>query len=137
MVTLMLLRRMPEYIEIVRGHGWSNQLPVRSIRDNEFTILGTGDIGRHVADRLRGMGAAKIVGLSRSGKPHPAFDEVYPISALDDVLPRTKILVMALPSTPETVHILNRERIALLPPTPASSTWAVAPLWTRRPWRRP
>ena len=87
MVTLMLLRRMPEYIEIVRGHGWSNQLPVRSIRDNEFTILGTGDIGRHVADRLRGMGAAKIVGLSRSGKPHPAFDEVYPISALDDVLP--------------------------------------------------
>ena len=83
MVTLMLLRRMPEYIEIVRGHGWSNQLPVRSIRDNEFTILGTGDIGRHVADRLRGMGAAKIVGLSRSGKPHPAFDEVYPISALD------------------------------------------------------
>ena len=32
MVTLMLLRRMPEYIEIVRGHGWSNQLPVRSIR---------------------------------------------------------------------------------------------------------
>ena len=68
MVTLMLLRRMPEYIEIVRGHGWSNQLPVRSIRDNEFTILGTGDIGRHVADRLRGMGAAKIVGLSRSGK---------------------------------------------------------------------
>ena len=54
MVTLMLLRRMPEYIEIVRGHGWSNQLPVRSIRDNEFTILGTGDIGRHVADRLRG-----------------------------------------------------------------------------------
>ena len=115
MVTLMLLRRMPEYIEIVRGHGWSNQLPVRSIRDNEFTILGTGDIGRHVADRLRGMGAAKIVGLSRSGKPHPAFDEVYPISALDDVLPRTKILVMALPSTPETVHILHRERIALLP----------------------
>ena len=115
MVTLMLLRRMPEYIEIVRGHGWSNQLPVRSIRDNEFTILGTGDIGRHVADRLRGMGAAKIIGLSRSGKLHPAFDEVYPISALDDVLPRTKILVMALPSTPETVHILNRERIALLP----------------------
>ena len=115
MVTLMLLRRMPEYEEIVRLHSWSNQLSIRSIRDNEFTILGTGDIGRHVAERMRGMGAAKIVGLSRSGKPHPAFDQVYPISALDDVLPQTKILVMALPGTAETVHILNRERIALLP----------------------
>ena len=115
MVTLMLLRRMPEYEEIVRRRSWSNQLSIRSIRDNEFTILGTGDIGRHVAERMRGMGAAKIVGLSRSGKPHPAFDQVYPISALDDVLPQTKILVMALPGTAETVHILNRERIALLP----------------------
>ena len=115
MVTLMLLRRMPEYAVIMGQRSWSNQLPVRSIRDNEFTILGTGDIGRNVAERLRGMGAAKITGLNRSGRPHPAFDEVRPISDLDDVLPRTKILVMALPSTPDTIHILNRERIALLP----------------------
>lgn len=115
MVTLMLLRRMPEYIEIVRNHGWSNQLAVRSIRDNEFTILGTGNIGVNVAERLRGMGAARILGLSRSGKPHPAFDQVRPISDLDTVLPQTRILIMGLPSTPETFHILNRERIALLP----------------------
>ena len=115
MVTLMLLRRMPEYIEIVRNHGWSNQLAVRSIRDNAFTILGTGNIGVNVAERLRGMGAARIVGLSRSGRPHPAFDQVRPISDLDTVLPQVKVLIMALPGTPETFHILNRERIALLP----------------------
>lgn len=115
MVTLMLLRRMPEYEEVVRNHSWSNQLPIRSIRDNEFTILGTGNIGVNVAERVRGMGAARVIGLSRSGKAHPAFDQVYPISHLDEVLLKTKILVMALPGTPETIHILNRERIALLP----------------------
>ena len=115
MVTLMLLRRMPEYEEIVRNRSWSNQLPIRSIRDNEFTILGTGNIGVNVAERMRGMGAAKIIGLSRSGRPHPAFDEVHPIADLDKVLPETKILVMALPGTADTIHILNRARIALLP----------------------
>jgi phosphoglycerate dehydrogenase-like enzyme len=115
MVTLMLLRRMPEYEEIVRNRGWVNQLPIHSIRDNELTILGTGNIGVNVAERMRGMGAAKIVGLSRSGKPHPAFDTVYPISQLDEVLPSTKILVMALPGTADTTHILNRARIELLP----------------------
>ena len=115
MVTLMLLRRMPEYEEVVRNRSWSNQLPIRSIRDNEFTILGTGNIGVNVADRVRGMGAAKVIGLSRSGRPHPAFDEVHPIAELDRVLPDTKILVMALPGTAETIHILNRARIALLP----------------------
>lgn len=116
MVLLMLLRRMPEYEEVVRNHSWSNQLPIRSIRDNEFTILGTGNIGTNVAQRLRGMGAAKITGLSRSGRPSADFDQVLPISRLDEVLPETKILVMALPSTPETENILSRERIALLPP---------------------
>nr|WP_326184440.1 D-2-hydroxyacid dehydrogenase [uncultured Oscillibacter sp.] len=115
MVTLMLLRRMPEYGEVVRNRSWSNQLPIRSIRDNEFTVLGTGNIGANVAERLRGMGAARVVGLSRGGRANPAFDEVYPIADLDRVLPDTKILVMALPGTAETVHILDRERIALLP----------------------
>ena len=116
MVLLMLLRRMPEYEEVVRNRSWSNQLPVRSIRDNQFTLLGLGNIGFHVAERLRGMGAARITGLSRSGTVREAvYDEVLPISELDAVLPRTQNLIMALPSTPETYHILNRDRIALLP----------------------
>lgn len=116
MVLLMLLRRMPEYEEIVRNRGWNNQLPIRSIRDNAFTILGLGNIGVNVAERLRGMGAARVTGLSRSGAAREAvFDEVLPISALDEVLPRTQNLIMALPGTAETVHILNRARIALLP----------------------
>ena len=115
MVLLMMMRRMPEYTEIVRRRSWENQLPIRSIRDSEFTVLGTGNIGSNVAERLRGMGAAKVIGLSRSGKAIPAFDEVYPISRLDEILPKTKTLIMALPGTAETLHILNRDRIALLP----------------------
>lgn len=116
MVLLMLLRRMPEFEEVIRNRGWSDPLPIRSIRDNEFTILGTGNIGFHVAQRLRGMGAARVTGLSRSGKAREdVYDEVLPISRLDEVLPRTENLIMALPGTAETYHILNRARIALLP----------------------
>lgn len=116
MVLLMLLRRMPDYQEIIRNHSWENQLPIRSIRDGEFTILGTGNIGAEAAARLKGMGAAKITALSRSGKSKEAvFDEVLPITQLDSVLPKTQVLIMALPGTAETAGILSRERIALLP----------------------
>ena len=116
MVTLMLLRRMPEHEEVVRQRRWCKQRPIRSIRDNEFIILGTGNIGVNVAQRLRGMGAARVTGLSRSGRRVEGFDEVLPISLLDEVLPKTRILVMALPATAETENILSRDRIALLPP---------------------
>ena len=115
MVTLMLMRRMPEYGEIVRRRSWENQLSIRSIWDTNFTILGTGNIGWNVAERLRGMNAGRITGLSRSGRAVEGFDEVLPISELDNILPTTEVLVMALPGTPETTHILNAERIALLP----------------------
>ena len=116
MVTLMLLRRMPEYEESIRNRQWANPLPIRSIRGGQFTLLGTGEIGVHVAGRLRDMGAARILGLSRSGRAVEGFDEVLPIAELDRVLPETQVLIMALPSTPETRNILNRDRIGLLKP---------------------
>ena len=118
MVTLLLLRRMPEYAEPLRNHQWAPPRAIRSIRDSEITVLGAGNIGTNVALRMKGMGAAKVIGLSRSGKAREegVYDEMYPISALDEVLPKTKILVMALPGTTETIGILSRERIALLPP---------------------
>ena len=115
MVTLMLLRQMPTYLSCAVRHEWGAPMPIRSIRDGSFTVLGTGNIGVNVAQRLHGMGAASVLGLSRSGRPVEGFDQVLPISCLEDVLPQTQVLIMALPSTPETVNLLNRERIALLP----------------------
>ena len=116
MVLLMLLRRMPDYAKIVAAREWTNKLPIRSIRDNTFTVMGTGNIGCHVANRLRGMGAKRIVGVSRSGRAVEGdFDEVLPVSQLDSILPATQNLIMAMPGTAETAGILSRERIALLP----------------------
>lgn len=117
MVTLMLLRQMPAYLSCAARHDWGAPMPIRSIRDGSFTVLGTGNIGVNVAQRLHGMGAASVLGLSRSGRPVEGFDQVLPIARLEEVLPRTQVLIMALPSTAETVNILNRERIALLPET--------------------
>lgn len=41
MVTLMLLRRMPEFQGFVREHKWVRTLPMRSIYGSEITVLGT------------------------------------------------------------------------------------------------
>ncbi len=116
MVILMLMRRMPEYADVVARRGWSNQLPVRSIQGSHFTVLGTGDIGSTFARKVKLLGAASVTGVNRSGRtPGDVFDRVLPISRLDEALPDAHVLVMALPGTPETIGILSRERIALLP----------------------
>ena len=116
MVTLMLQRRMLDYAQIVRDRGWTNDLPVRSIQGSHLTLLGTGDIGTTFAQRAKALCPASVTGVNRSGRvPDPVYDRVMPMAELDRVLPETDILVMSLPSTPETVGVLSRERLALLP----------------------
>ena len=114
MVTLMLLRRMPEYDVWMSQHQWKGMLPVRSINDCHLTTLGTGQIGRCIAHSFRALGAKKSTGVSRSGRPVEGFDEVYPVEKLNELLPDVEILVMALPGTDDTQKILNAERIGLL-----------------------
>lgn len=115
MVLLMLLRRMPEYEADLRERRWTFYSPIRSIIGSHFVLLGTGDIGSNTARRLKALGA-RVTGVCRSGKSDdPAFDRVVPLSELDSVLPTADALIMSLPATKETVGILTKERIALLP----------------------
>lgn len=115
MVLLMLLRRMPEYQADLSRRQWTYHTPIRSIIGSHIVVLGTGDIGSNTARRLKALGAS-VTGVCRSGKSsEPTFDRVLQTAELDSVLPTADALVMALPSTPETVEILSRERISLLP----------------------
>lgn len=117
MVCLMLLRRQMEYTEIIRAGGWET-LPggIRSLHGARITVLGTGDIGTEFARRAQAFHPACITGVRRTVRSSdPAFTSIHAIAELDSVLPETDLLVMALPSTAETVGILSRERIALLP----------------------
>ena len=116
MVTLMLLRQMMPTMRAVERREWLPPLPVRSLCGANVTVLGTGDIGTSFARRAKAMGTKSICGVRRTIKPaDPAFDRIVTLSDLDSVLPETDILVMALPSTGETVGVLDQQRIALLP----------------------
>ncbi len=116
MVILMLLRRYPLFDDIVRSRDWVQEIPMRSISGSRITVLGTGDIGTCFARKAKALGAAHICGVRRSAKPAAdCYDKTVTYKELDSILPSTEILVMALPGTPETTEILNRDRIALLP----------------------
>lgn len=114
MVTLMLLRRNPEYQQLVAEKRWRNDLKIRSIYGSTVVICGTGDIGSKYAQRLRPFGPRKIIGINRTGRMAQGFDEIFPISRLDEVLPQADIFVLTLPGTPLTNNLITAQRIALL-----------------------
>lgn len=114
MVALMLLRQMPAYEARVREKRWQGGLPIRSIHGLEAVMVGTGQIGRCIADRFHALGAAKVTGVNRSGRSVEGFDEIVPVDRIDQVLPGAEMVILAVPGTDRTVRLLSRERIALL-----------------------
>lgn len=116
MMILEILRRQQDYSAIVQNRAWRRDLPVRSIRDSRIALLGTGDIGRETAKRLRAFEPAALLGVNRSGEnPAQLFDRVITQDKLEEILPSAEIVILSLPSTKETERMLNARRLALLP----------------------
>ena len=115
-VLVELMRRQTEYSDIVARREWVRNLKIRSLRGARITLLGTGDIGREAAKRLRAFDPERIVGVNRRGADSSGlFDGVLQISELEKALPETDLLIMSLPETAETRGILSAERLELMP----------------------
>ncbi|WP_459617404.1 D-2-hydroxyacid dehydrogenase [Bordetella sp. 2513F-2] len=117
---LALSRRMLLWIEGQRDRTWNplrldEREPVE-LRGQRVLIVGTGSIGRELARLCQAVGLVTH-GLRRSvSGPMPHFDEVGPISGLDDALPRADWIVLACPLTDDTKHLLNKRRFDLFKP---------------------
>lgn len=81
-----------------------------------LAIVGFGHIGQEIARRARALGM-HVIAVTRSGKPGAAelADEFVAVSALDDVLPRARFLVMCCPLDDSTRGLIGARQLALLP----------------------
>ena len=78
-------------------------------------MIGTGIImGAPAARAARHFGAI-ATGVRTRAEPHPDFDRVVAVEALDSVLPETEFLVIACPLTAATRGMVDRRRLELLP----------------------
>ena len=113
-VLLSMMKRLPTYRDAQHAHVWKSQGKVKSIYGSTVLVLGLGDIGGEFAKRIRAMGGY-VIGVRRTDtRPSPVAEEVYTIDALDSLLPRADVVAMALPGTPETARLMNRERLACM-----------------------
>lgn len=121
MVTLMLMRRMPEYLKAVSEREWPRDLKIRSIEGSVVAIAGTGNLGQNAAKRYKALGAKKVIGFSRSGAQRDPFDACFRMDDFDEVMKdrdeddQIDVLVLCMPGTSESEGIISAGRIALLP----------------------
>jgi len=85
---------------------------LRRVRDLTCGIIGLGRTGRRTAEKLRGFGVRT---LAHARNAHASIDGIE-TTTLEDLLRRCDAVIVHMPLTAETHHLLSRERIALMKP---------------------
>lgn len=120
-LTLAALRRIPTFVRNMSDGRWGGSYyqddedsTAESLVGKRVLIVGYGGVGQAVADRLAGFGAelVPVARTARSGR-HGA---VHALAELPTLLPGADVVVLALPLSPETRHVVDREFLAALKP---------------------
>lgn len=122
-LTLALTTRLPYFLGRQAEHAWAGpgfrpllaSDRLATIIGAEVLIWGFGSIGQHLAPVLTALGA-RVRGVASSAGQRAGY-ECFTDADLPTLLPQTDALVLVLPSTAETRHVLTAERLALLKPT--------------------
>jgi phosphoglycerate dehydrogenase-like enzyme len=84
--------------------------PMNEVADATVLIVGYGSIGKAIEVRLTPFGA-KFLRVARSPR-----EGVAPVNQLDELLGHADIVVLTIPLTSETRHLLNAKRLAKMKP---------------------
>ena len=108
---LALCKRLHQYRDAQNRNSWTPLGEVKTLAGATVLVAGAGDIGSSFARLVKGMGA-HTVGLRRSPeRGAEGIDEMHPLSALDEWLPKADVVALVLPHSPETDRLMDGPRI--------------------------
>lgn len=110
-LTLILasMKNLTRYDAVVREGKWS-RFPMRELSQKTVGIVGFGRIGRRLAELLAGFDVEILAYDPYMNAEAAAERKVTPVS-LEELLRRSDVVSLHLPSTPETQHMINAETI--------------------------
>ncbi len=117
---LACAKRIPEVDKYVRENkfkGWQPDLFIGvELKNKTVGIVGAGRIGYETAKRIKAFGT-KIIYYNRSKKDNFEKELNAKKVSLNKLLKTSDIISLHIPLTPETHHLLDKEKLDLLKPT--------------------
>ncbi len=111
-------RRAGEGERLIRAGAWKSWSPAfmvgTQVTGKRFGVVGMGRVGQVTARRARGFDME--IHYTNRNRLDPALEAgaVYHES-VEDLLPHCDVLSLHCPATPQTMNLMNAERLALLP----------------------
>lgn len=114
MAILMLNNSLPALLTAQRRAVW-REIFSTTVEGKTLAVIGVGHMGGTAARRAKDLGM-RVLGVRRSRRPHRYVDEIFGPDELGDVLPRADFVLVTLPLTKETHHLLGRAQLDLMRP---------------------
>ena len=110
---LQLYKQMRFFIENQKRHRWEKHRGLQELNAKTVCIIGCGSVGTECAKRFCAFGC-KVIGVDICLKQSGYYETIVPLSKLDDILPQADIIVLTLPLTEDTEHLIDRTRLSTM-----------------------
>ncbi|MBQ1679226.1 MAG: D-2-hydroxyacid dehydrogenase [Oscillospiraceae bacterium] len=111
---LGLCKQSRAFTDAQRERRWEKRRDLAELNGKTVTVLGCGSVGTECARRFAAFGC-RVRGVDLYPAPNDAYEAVLPLGRLEELLSGTEVLVLTLPLTPETRHLIDAARLSLLP----------------------
>ena len=96
------------------SHSWNPSVAPPLAKNRKVAVLGLGELGLACANMLQHIGFS-VSGWSRTLKNIEGISCFAGPAGLKEILSQAEIVVLLLPQTEETKHIINAKSLALMP----------------------
>lgn len=110
-LAVAVVRGLPGYLDQQRAHRWE-VLPRRTfLAGSHVMVVGAGSIGTEIVRRLRPH-RVRVTSVARSSRTGPDGEPVLSFAEALDVLPEVDVVILIVPLTAETHHLVDRDFLA-------------------------
>lgn len=108
--TLELYKNSKKFYKNQENKIYKLDTSLLELYNKTIVFVGTGSIAKEAAKRFKGFDVT-ILGINTSGKDVEYFDKCYPIDDINDIIKKADVLVLSIPSTEKTYHLIDKEKI--------------------------
>lgn len=106
--TLEMFKNSKEFYEKQKNKIWKTNTRLLELYGKTIGFVGTGSIAQEAAKRFEGFGV-NIIGINTRGREVEHFHKCYSIDKLKEVVKKCDVLVITVPYTDETYHLINKD----------------------------
>jgi len=108
--TLEIYKKSAQLYEQQKDKKWKMSTKLLELYGKNIAFIGTGSIAIESAKRFQGF-EANVIGVNTSGSEINYFNKCYPIDKLDEVLSISDIVILTIPYTEDTHHLINSDKL--------------------------